>query len=84
MSLTDEELAIVRGNAEVGVLCTLRQCADDVAAIADAIGANDVPLDLIARSLDRAENAAAMLRTMRDEYDMSIRAEAREAIARVE
>jgi hypothetical protein len=25
-----------------------------------------------------------MLRTMRDEYDMSIRAEAREAIARVE
>ena len=82
-SLTQEEREQARGNVEVGVLATLQACLDDVETTVKHIHQNDLPLDVVTRSLAQVEEASTILRCVRDEYDMSIRAEAHEAIAKL-
>ena len=81
--LTQEEREQARGNIEVGLLATLQSCLDDVETTIKHINQNDLPLDVVTRSLTQVEEAAAILRCVRDEYDMSIRAEAHEAITKL-
>jgi len=81
--LTQDERAVALGNLETGILATLQACMDDATAVQMHIKAFDLPPDVLMRALGESEAAANCLRAVRDESDMSIRAEAREAIAKL-
>ena len=78
--MTTEERRDMRCNVEVAILATLRACTDDCDAIDKVIRENDMDESVITTSLERIAEAASLMRTVRDECDMSVRADAYKAI----
>ena len=74
----------IRADAEVAVIAMLKAVVDDASAISEAIANSNVSLDLVDRTLDGIVESSATMRTLRDEWDMSACADARESLARLE
>jgi hypothetical protein len=83
VTVSQEELQRIRADAEVAVLATLKGCLDDAGAICDHIATNNVDMDLVARALKTTDEASSALRCLRDEFEMSIRADAYESLAKL-
>ena len=80
-SLTQDERDTIRADAECALIITLRAVADDCESVIEQIAGNNVPLDVVGDALYKAEDAATAIRTLRDEYEMSIRADAHAGLA---
>lgn len=83
MTLSTDELDRIRADVEVAVIAILKALVDDAGAIGEAMANSNLPLDLVGRSLEGVKDAAATLRTLRDEWDMSICADAHESLSRL-
>ena len=83
MNVSQDEMQRIRADAEVAVIAMLKALVDDAGAINEAMGVSNVALELVQATLDGVVEASATLRTLRDEWDMSICADARESLSRL-
>ena len=82
--LDTEELHRIRANAEVALGMLTRGIAENATAVQIITMENDLPIDTVKRALIQTHEAAMMLRQVRDEYEMSVIADAFASLAQLE